>query len=102
LVVRTPRTNALFGQVIKSILAVMHPDDGQGKDGAHDGCWGPFWGLLGGGAWRLGWHEGSYRPGLGVFSPACTRPPPTWQRLRNARKTGSGAHRDGSRSRHAI
>jgi len=38
LVVRTPRTNALFGQVIKSILAVMHPDDGQGKDGAHDGC----------------------------------------------------------------
>jgi len=28
LVVRTPRTNALFGQVIKSILAVMHPDDG--------------------------------------------------------------------------
>jgi len=27
-VVRTPRTNALFGQVIKSILVVMHPDDG--------------------------------------------------------------------------
>ncbi len=74
MVVRTPRTNALFGQVIKSILAVMHPDDGQGKDGAHDGCGGPFWRLLEGGAWRLGGHEGSYRRSPGVFSATSISP----------------------------
>ena len=43
MVVRTPRTNALFGQVIKSILAVVHTDDGHGQDDAHDGRWGPLW-----------------------------------------------------------
>jgi hypothetical protein len=37
-VVRTPRTNALFGQVIKSILAVAHADDGHGQDDTRDRC----------------------------------------------------------------
>ncbi len=37
LVVRTPRTNALFGQVIKLIMAVVQTNYRHGKDRADDG-----------------------------------------------------------------
>ena len=66
--VRTPRTNALFGQVINLILVVEQANYRHGKDRADDGNSG----ALGEVKWcwdrGVGWHEGSYRRNAEAFS----------------------------------
>ena len=66
--VRTPRTNALFGQVIKLILAVVQANYRHGEDRADDGGGRALSELQCRWIRGVGWHEGSYRRTTEAFS----------------------------------